>query len=67
MFSKRKSSTKSCHDRSVPDGSSSQHVDVIPKVGFPAEPIDSEEVDAWRTAMDEMKPHVPVVLVPPPF
>ncbi|KAF2609547.1 hypothetical protein F2Q70_00011390 [Brassica cretica] len=31
MSSKRKSSTKSHHDRSVPDGSSSQHADVLPK------------------------------------
>ncbi|KAL0815623.1 hypothetical protein Bca101_072067 [Brassica carinata] len=67
MCSKRKSSTKSRHDRSVPDGSSSRHVDVIPKVEFPAEPTDSEEVDAWRTAMGEVKPPIPVVWVPPPF
>ncbi|KAF3589001.1 hypothetical protein F2Q69_00029961 [Brassica cretica] len=67
MCSKTKSSTKSRHDQSVPDGSRSRHVDVIPKVEFPAEPTDSEEVDAWRTAMGEVKPPIPVVWVPPPF
>ncbi|KAH0879546.1 LOW QUALITY PROTEIN: hypothetical protein HID58_066940, partial [Brassica napus] len=61
MCSKRKSSTKSRHDRSVPDGSSSRHVDVIPKVEFPAEPTDSEEVDAWRTAMGEVPEGLPTV------
>ena len=40
MSSKKKSSTKSRRDRSVHEGSSSQHVGVVPKVEFPAERID---------------------------
>ncbi|KAF2589212.1 hypothetical protein F2Q70_00038981 [Brassica cretica] len=67
MSSKRKSSTKSRHDRSLLEGSSSQYVGVVPKVEFPAEPIDPEEVDAWRTTMGEVKPPIPVVWVPPPL
>ncbi|KAH0858865.1 hypothetical protein HID58_087126, partial [Brassica napus] len=55
MSSKSKSSIKSRRDRSVPEGFSSQHVGVVPKVEFSAEPIDPEEVDAWRTAMGEVK------------
>uniref|UniRef100_A0A0D3BGX9 Uncharacterized protein n=1 Tax=Brassica oleracea var. oleracea TaxID=109376 RepID=A0A0D3BGX9_BRAOL len=64
---KRKSSTKSRRGHSVPEGSSSQHVGVVPKVEFPAEPVDPEDVDAWRTAIEKVKPPVPVVWVPPPF
>ena len=67
MSSKSKSSIKSRRDRSVPEGFSSQHVGVVPKVEFSAEPIDPEEVDAWRTAMGEVKRPVPVVWVPPLF
>ncbi|KAH0893069.1 hypothetical protein HID58_055498 [Brassica napus] len=61
MSSKRKSSTKSRRDRSVPEGSSSHHVGVVPKVEISAESIDPEEVDAWRTAMGEVKPPTSVV------
>ncbi|KAG2288402.1 hypothetical protein Bca52824_048006 [Brassica carinata] len=50
MSSKRKSSNKSHHDRSVPDGSSSQHVDVVPKVEFSADSIELEEIDAYSAA-----------------
>ncbi|KAF2580574.1 hypothetical protein F2Q68_00004883 [Brassica cretica] len=64
---KRKSSTKSRRGHSVPEGSSSQHVGVVPTVEFPAEPVDPEDVDAWRTAIEKVKPPVPVVWVPPPF
>ncbi|KAG2275513.1 hypothetical protein Bca52824_058068 [Brassica carinata] len=67
MFSKRKSSTKSRCDRSVPDGSSSQHVGVVPKVEFSTDSIDPEEIDAYWTARGEVKPPLPVLWVPPPF
>ncbi|CDY61584.1 BnaCnng38090D [Brassica napus] len=67
MFSKRKSSTKSRCNRSVPDGSSSQHVGVVPKVEFSADSIDPEEIDAYWTARGEVKPPLPVLWVPPPF
>ena len=65
--SKRKSSTKSRCDRSAPDGSSSQHVGVVPKVEFSAESIDPEEIDAYWTARGEVKPPLHVLWVPPPF
>ena len=67
MSSKRKSSTKSHRDRSVPEGSSSQNVGVVPKAEFPTELIDPEEVDAWRTAMGEVKPPTPFLWVPSYF
>ncbi|KAF3519986.1 hypothetical protein DY000_02060050 [Brassica cretica] len=54
-------------DRSVPEGSSSNHVRVVPKVEISAESIDPEEVDAWRTGMGEVKPPTSVVWVPPSF
>ncbi|KAF3549664.1 hypothetical protein DY000_02007838 [Brassica cretica] len=60
LSSKRKSSTKSRRNCSVPEGSSSQHVGVVPKVEFSAESINPEEVDAWWTAMGEVKPPTPV-------
>uniref|UniRef100_A0A0D3DKG2 Uncharacterized protein n=1 Tax=Brassica oleracea var. oleracea TaxID=109376 RepID=A0A0D3DKG2_BRAOL len=66
MSSKRKSSTKSHHDRSVPDGSSSQHVNVMPKVEFSADTIDPEEIDAYWAARGEVKPPVPGLWVPSP-
>ncbi|WZZ00305.1 hypothetical protein YC2023_072633 [Brassica napus] len=67
MSSKRKSSTKSHHDRSVPDGSCSQHVDVVPKVEFSADSIDPEENDAYWAARGELNPPVPGLWVPSPF
>ena len=67
MSSKRKSSTKSHHDRSVPDGSCSQHVDVVPKVEFSADSIDPEENDAYWAARGELNPPVPELWVPSPF
>ncbi|KAF3583458.1 hypothetical protein F2Q69_00028377 [Brassica cretica] len=67
MFSKRKSSTKSRCDRSVPDGSSSQHVGVVPKVEFSDDSINPEEIDAYWMARGEVKPTLPVLWVPPPF
>ncbi|CDY23705.1 BnaC01g24160D [Brassica napus] len=67
MLSKRKPSTKSRCDRSIPDGSNSQHVGVVPKVEFSADSIDHEEVDAYWTARGEVKPPVPVLWVPAPF
>ena len=67
MLSKRKPSTKSRCDRSIPDGSKSQHVGVVPKVEFSADSIDHEEVDAYWTARGEVKPPVPVLWVPAPF
>ncbi|KAG2292979.1 hypothetical protein Bca52824_039648 [Brassica carinata] len=54
-------------DRSVPDGSSLQHVGVVPKVEFPADSIDPEEIDAYWMARGEVKPPLPVLWVPPPF
>ncbi|KAF3603745.1 hypothetical protein F2Q69_00035147 [Brassica cretica] len=65
MLSKRKPSTKSRCDRSIPDGSNSQHVGVVPKVEFSADSIDHEEVDAYWTARGEVKPPVPVLWVNP--
>uniref|UniRef100_A0A0D3D442 Uncharacterized protein n=1 Tax=Brassica oleracea var. oleracea TaxID=109376 RepID=A0A0D3D442_BRAOL len=65
MLSKRKSSTKSRRDRSVPDGSSSQHVGVVPKVEFSADSIDPEEIDAYWTTRGEVKPRLPMLWVPP--
>ncbi|CAG7875772.1 unnamed protein product [Brassica rapa] len=67
MLSKRKSSTKSRCDRSVPNGSSSQHVRVVPKVEFSADSIDPEEIDAYWTAKGEVKPPIAVLWAPPPF
>ncbi|KAF3564340.1 hypothetical protein DY000_02015930 [Brassica cretica] len=67
MSSKRKSSTKSRRDRFVPDGSSSQHAGVVPKVEFSADSIDPEEIDAYWMARGEVKPPLPVLWVPPPF
>ncbi|KAG2282773.1 hypothetical protein Bca52824_053993 [Brassica carinata] len=67
MSSSRKSSTKSHHDRSVPDGSSLQHVDVVPKVEFSAGSIDPEEVNAYWVGRGEVKPPVPGLWVPSPF
>ncbi|KAF3527521.1 hypothetical protein DY000_02039718 [Brassica cretica] len=67
MLSKRKPSTKSRCDRSIPDGSNSQHVGVVPTVEFSADSIDHEEVDAYWTARGEVKPPVPVLWVPAPF
>ncbi|KAF3565188.1 hypothetical protein DY000_02014980 [Brassica cretica] len=67
MSSKRKSSTKSRRDHSVSEGSSSQHVGVVPKAEFPAEPIYPEEVDAWRTATGEVIPPTHVLWIPSNF
>ena len=47
MSSRRKASTKSRHDRFVPDSSSSQHNDVAPKVEFAEHSVDPEEADAY--------------------
>ncbi|KAF2612104.1 hypothetical protein F2Q70_00011388 [Brassica cretica] len=67
MSSKRKSSTKSRHDRSVPDGSSSQHDDFVPKVEFSADSIDPQEIDLYWAARGEVKPPVPGLWVPSPL
>nr|VDD50942.1 unnamed protein product [Brassica oleracea] len=67
MLSKRKPSTKSRCNRSIPVGSNSQQVGVVPKVEFSADSIDHEEVDAYWTARGEVKPPVPVLSVPAPF
>ena len=47
MFSWRKASTKSYHNRLVPDGSSSQHDDVVPKVEFVEHSVDPEEAKVY--------------------
>ncbi|KAF3561277.1 hypothetical protein DY000_02016618 [Brassica cretica] len=57
----------SLHDLFVSDGSSWQHVDVMPKVEFSADSIDPEEVDAYWTARGEVKPPVSGLWVPSPF
>ncbi|KAF2563973.1 hypothetical protein F2Q70_00017392 [Brassica cretica] len=67
MSSRRKSSTNSHHGRSVPDGSSSQHFDVVPKVEFSAGSIDPEEVNAYWAARGVVKPPIPGLWVPSPF
>ncbi|KAG2305276.1 hypothetical protein Bca4012_064338 [Brassica carinata] len=67
MSSRRKTSTKSCHYRSVPDGSSSQHNNVIPKVEFEAHSIDREEIEAYWVARGVVKPPRPEMWTPPPF
>ena len=67
MSSRRKASTKSRHDHSVPDSSSSQHNDVAPKVEFAAHSVDPEEVDAYWAAIGEVKPPRPGTWAPPPF
>ena len=59
MSSRRKASTKSRHDRSVPDSSSSQHNDVAPKVEFAVHSVDPEEADAYWAARGEVKPPRP--------
>nr|VDD24861.1 unnamed protein product [Brassica oleracea] len=64
MSSRRKSSTNSHHGRSVPDGSSSQHVDVVPKVEFSAGSINPEEVNAYWAARGEVKPPIPGLWIP---
>ncbi|KAH0892999.1 hypothetical protein HID58_055428 [Brassica napus] len=43
----RKASTKSRHDRSVPDGSSLQHDKVTPKVEVLEHSVDPEEAKAY--------------------
>ncbi|KAL0716401.1 hypothetical protein Bca4012_065723 [Brassica carinata] len=67
MSSRRKASSKSRHDHSVPDGSSLQNNDVVPKVEFVVHSIDPEEADAKWAAMGEVKPPRPDTLTPPPF
>ncbi|KAF2584298.1 hypothetical protein F2Q70_00035776 [Brassica cretica] len=59
MSSRRKASTKSRHDRSVPDSCSSQHNDVAPKVEFAVHSVDPEEADAYWAARGEVKPPRP--------
>ncbi|KAL0854501.1 hypothetical protein Bca101_059653 [Brassica carinata] len=56
MSSRRKASSKSRHDHSVPDGSSLQNNDVVPKVEFVVHSIDPEEADAKWAAMGEELP-----------
>ena len=53
MSSKRKASTKSRQDRSVPDRSCSQHNDVAPEVEFAEHSVDPEEADAYWAARGE--------------
>ncbi|KAF3602320.1 hypothetical protein F2Q69_00035298 [Brassica cretica] len=59
MSSRRKASTKSRHDRSIPDSCSSQHNDVAPKVEFAVHSVDPEEADAYWAARGEVKPPRP--------
>ncbi|KAF3529236.1 hypothetical protein DY000_02039904 [Brassica cretica] len=59
MSSRRKASTKSRHDRSVPDSCSSQHNDVAPKVEFAVHSVDPEEADAYWAARGKVKPPRP--------
>ncbi|KAL0897991.1 hypothetical protein Bca101_081952 [Brassica carinata] len=61
---RRKASTKSCHDRSVPDSSSSQHNNVVRKVEFVVHSIDPDEVDAYWATSGEVKPPRPEMWTP---
>ena len=67
MFPRIKASTKSRHDRSVPDGSSLQHDDVVPKVEFAEHSVDPAEVKAYWEAKGEVNPPRPGTWVPSPF
>ncbi|KAL0734605.1 hypothetical protein Bca4012_010815 [Brassica carinata] len=67
MSSRRKTSTKSRHDRAIPDGSSSQHNDVMPKVEFEAHSINHEEIDAYWVTKGEVKPPRPGMWTHSPF
>ena len=67
MSSKRKASTKSRQDRSVPDRSCSQHNDVAPEVEFAEHSVDPEEADAYWAARGEVKPPRPVTWASPLF
>ncbi|KAL0734028.1 hypothetical protein Bca4012_010238 [Brassica carinata] len=64
MSPRRKTSTKSCHARSVLDGSSSQHNDVVPTVKFAAHSIDPEEIDAYWAARGKVNPPSPGTWTP---
>ncbi|KAG2253444.1 hypothetical protein Bca52824_083580 [Brassica carinata] len=55
MTQRRKASSKSRRDRSVPDGSNSQHEKIASKVEFSDHSIDPEEVDSYWTARGESK------------
>ena len=67
MFSRRKASTKSRHGRSIPDDSSSQHDDVVPKVELTEHLVDPEEAEAYWAARGEVKPPRPWTWTPPLF
>ncbi|KAF3580473.1 hypothetical protein DY000_02031244 [Brassica cretica] len=67
MFPRIKASTKSRHDRSVPDGSSLQHDDVVPKVEFAEHSVDPAEVEAYWEAKGEVNPPRPGTWVPSLF
>ncbi|KAL0815482.1 hypothetical protein Bca101_071926 [Brassica carinata] len=67
MTSRRKASSKSHRDRSVPGGSSLQHGNIAPKVEFSDHSIDPEERDAYWTARGEPKRRAPGIWCPAPF
>uniref|UniRef100_M4EH08 Uncharacterized protein n=1 Tax=Brassica campestris TaxID=3711 RepID=M4EH08_BRACM len=67
MISRRKASPKSRHECLVPDGSSSQHDDVVPKVVFAEHSVDLEEDNAYEAAKEEVNPPRPGTWAPPPF
>ncbi|KAF2564937.1 hypothetical protein F2Q70_00017406 [Brassica cretica] len=63
----RKASTKSHHDRSVPNGCSSQYDNIAPKVEFVEHSIDPEEANAYWVARGNLKPPRPGTWHPHPF
>ena len=67
MPSRRKASTKSHHDRSVPNGCSSQYDNIAPNVEFVEHSIDPEEANAYWVARGNLKPPRPGTWHPHPF
>ncbi|KAF2582368.1 hypothetical protein F2Q70_00011818 [Brassica cretica] len=67
MTSRRKSSNKSRRDRSVSDGSSSQHDNVMPKVEFAAHSVDPEEAYEYWAAMGNVILPTSRIWHPAPF
>ncbi|KAG2282769.1 hypothetical protein Bca52824_053989 [Brassica carinata] len=59
MPSRRKASTKSHHDRSVPNGCSSQYDNIAPKVEFVEHSIDPEEANAYWVARGAVRMGLP--------
>ncbi|KAF3584981.1 hypothetical protein F2Q69_00030362 [Brassica cretica] len=67
MSSRKKGSTKSRRDRSVPDCSNLQHDDAAPKVEFAEHSVNPEEAEAYWAARGELKPPRCGTWAPPLF